>query len=94
MSIVVNQGKIEGIFNMAYTYQGKMVEFTITLGVDTVESLIQEFEDSFDMLFNRKITDDDSKIFSQCLREYFPKRIGRFLIWTSQVPTCRKKTTV
>ena len=84
MSIVVDQGTNEGMFKMTYTYQGKMVEFTITLGEDTIETLIKEFEDSFDILFNRTITEDDRKIFSRCLREYFPKRIGRFLIWTSQ----------
>jgi hypothetical protein len=83
MSIVVDKITDDCMFKMAYTYQEKMVEFTISLGTDTIETLIKEFEDSFDILFNRIITEDDRNIFSRCLRKYFPKRIGRFLTYTS-----------
>ncbi len=82
MSILVKQQKMDGMFTMIYMYLEKRIEFTIVVGTDTIESVMSEFEDSFSTIFDRNITCNDRDTFSTCLYQSFPRKVGRFMMWT------------
>jgi len=56
----------------------------VDINVDTVDTILREVEENYMGLFDCKASTADVNMWGKILKNYFPKKVGRFLVlpWT------------
>ena len=78
--LVQSMGK--GMYRLEFDISSRVISFIVRIGVDTPESVLEEFKNCFFDIFHRKpeIIEVD---WIETLKKFFPKRVGRFISYSS-----------
>lgn len=79
-NLVESLGK--GIFRLEFEISSRVISFVVRLGVDTPETVIEEFKNCFYDIYQRKAESVDIN-WVGTLKQFFPKQVGRFISYAT-----------
>ena len=70
-----------GQAEMTFESQNKEISFVVNIGIDTVDCILKEIIENYFHLFHRQPSGKDIVIWRKQLKEFIPKKIGRFHVF-------------
>ena len=74
-----------GTVRMEFVCDGKKVEFVIRVGTDTVKTILGEIVQNYERMFGEGPSADGVREWTENLRTFFPRQVGRFLVYQTIV---------
>ena len=67
-----------GIYRLEFFISSRVVSFLVRVGIDTPESILEEFKSCFFDIYHRQ-PENVEVSWIEALKKYFPVRVGRFI---------------
>ena len=72
----------KSMYRLEFSVSSRVVSFLVRVGIDTPESILEEFKSCFFHIYNRppEIVEVN---WIEALKKYFPVRVGRFISYST-----------